>query len=122
MSLDDFWGKEYHETDYNCSHFVRDLWLELTGVDISALVGAWNSGSLSQAMARRDDLERLESPCLHSPCIALCSNPGDPPHVGIVFDGRSMFHMTPEGPKVHTLSYLNTCYDAIKYYLCQPKS
>lgn len=116
LDLDQFYEKQYNEAEYNCSHFVRDVWLYLKGVDISALVGAWNSGSLATAMAQRTDLTRLTEP--QSPCIGMCANPGDPPHVGIVFDGRSMFHMTPDGPKVHSLSFIQTQYKSVKFYLC----
>ena len=111
--LDELWLKKYDQKLYNCSHFCRDAWLMLTGADISDMVGAWNSGSLAEAMRSREDLRRLESP--GDRCIVMCQKPGKPPHVGVYVEGR-VFHMTPDGPKMHDLSFIKSSYNSVKYY------
>lgn len=114
MSLDDFYNKQYHRSDYNCSHFVRDVWLFLKGVDISDLVGAFNSGELITAMKARSDLTALEKPL--DPSIAwFQTDPKEPPHVGIYIEGQ-IFHMTPDGPKLHPLLWVSSQYKKVKFY------
>jgi len=115
-NLDDYHQKEYHSTDYNCSHFVRDLWFDLTGQDICDLVGAFNSGRLGPAMSVRRGLVRLDNP--EDPCIVWFVLPGFTPHVGI-FVERGVFHMTPDGPRYQPLALLQNLYQNTKFYKCQ---
>lgn len=115
-SLDDFMGLSYHEISYNCSHFVRDLWLHLTGCDISDLVGAWNSGNLATAMVSRKNLILLNQ--IEEPCIAMFQCPKEVPHVGVIIEGR-VFHMTPDGPRLHNLDFVSNQYKSTKFYQCQ---
>ena len=115
MNLDDYHLKQYHETEYNCSHFVRDLWLELVGEDITDLVGAFNSGRLGPAMECRRGLSRLDAPI--DPCLVWFVIPGFAPHVGI-FVQRGVFHMTPDGPRHQPLALLSNLYRQTKFYTC----
>lgn len=115
MNINDFHLKRYDAHKYNCSHFVRDLWLFLVGTDIADLVGAWNSGNLSESMAKRSDLIRLNEAC--GPCIALFQKAGTTPHIG-VFIEEKIFHMTPEGPRLQELSFVSQQYTNVKFYRC----
>ncbi len=116
--LDDFHFKKYDRLNYNCSHFVRDLWMFLEGQDICDMVSAWNSNSLSDAMSSRKGLWKLENPV--QPCIALFARKGDPPHVGVFMQGM-IFHMTETGPELQNLSYVLSTFESVKYYLCNTK-
>lgn len=112
--LDDFHTKTYHPTEYNCSHFLRDVWLFLKGVDIGPMVGAFNSGDLRTAMESRKDLVAMDDPI--DPSIAwFVTHANDPPHVGVYMEGR-IFHMTPEGPRIQDLSFVAAQYKKVKFY------
>lgn len=118
LTLDDFHSEVYHDTENNCSHFVRKLWAFLTGEDICDLVHAWNSKNLPMAMRHRVGLERLKMPT--DPCIVLFHRAGDPPHSGIYIEGR-IFHMTTDGPRLQELSFVSSTFDSTKFYLCNTK-
>lgn len=118
LTLDDFHSKIYHDTDYNCSHFVRDLWLFLTNQDIYDLVHAWNARNLQMAMRHRVGLQRLQMPT--DPCIVLFHKHGDPPHSGVYLEGM-VFHMTTDGPRLQDLGFVSLSFDSAKFYLCNTK-
>ena len=116
--IDDFHFKTYDSSNYNCSHFTRDLWLFLKGQDICDMVCAWNSNNLPSAMSSRKGLERLDNPI--DPCIALFSRKGDPPHIGVFIEGM-IFHMTENGPELQNFSFVSANFQSVKYYLCNTK-
>lgn len=112
--MNQFLSKVYHATEYNCSHFVRDVWLFLTGNDIEDLVVAWNCGQLPQAMKSRKGLTRIDKP--QQPCIIMLQRPNEPPHVGVYIE-RKIFHMTADGgPILQDLSQASQGYK-VSYYL-----
>lgn len=109
FSLDPFL-KRRHRPDYKCLHWVRDVWLEMTGEDIGprfeALLSA-HSGATPMKPSDLKAFERLPAPV--SPCLVLMRRPRTEPHIGIYLDGR-IAHMTERGayfqvPAVATLPY-----------------
>ena len=93
MNIDDFLDRIYDIKKYNCSHFVAELWLHLTGEDISHLCQAFvgNGDEYLKKIRHRVKLRKPESPC-----VAMMTNKMLPPHAGIYLDGR-IIHITEQG-------------------------
>lgn len=95
MSLDRFFHRTYSTSEYNCAHFVVEVWRELTGQDVRDAM----SGFLYAPRDRRVVKSRLagvrflERPV--SPCFVYMQRRGCAPHVGIFKDDR-VIHITAE--------------------------
>lgn len=94
--LDAFLSRRYNKETYNCAHFVRDVWQELTGMDL----GAEFEGFLRPPKDRYTDpairraFKRLNKPS--SPCVVLMQRRGCVPHVGVFVRGK-IIHLHEQG-------------------------
>lgn len=120
MSLDDLLARTYHRRDYHCVHFARDVWLELTGEDLTGRLGPLLDGPLQRgrlrgASARRSlaSFQRLDGPA--SPCIALMQRPHSTPHFGVYFDGGIM-HLHGLGAEYHEPDVAMRGFREVSYY------
>lgn len=109
-------GREFHWRNYNCFHFVRDVWLDLTGVDLGdlspteatpgSMQGAFTAGE--EALLGANKVARIPRPV--DPCIVLMLRPRVLNHVGI-FTQRRVLHLAPrlqvrlEDFKLATMSF-----------------
>lgn len=114
FSVDRYLFKRYDKKAYNCRHFAREVWLELTGEDIAERITFFWDDPDKSHIAKSDvqAFRRLHEPC--NPCLAMMRNPKSPPHLGIYLDGR-ILHLDGDGayyirPEVvrqfwHSLTY-----------------
>lgn len=116
-SVDKYLDRTYHRRDYNCGHFVADVWRDLTGVDISAAVcGLWApTGQGRASLKQLRAFKRLREPV--SPCIALLSPPRGQTHVGIYLRGR-ILHINPPGVSFDLLEVATLGFAHTRYYEC----
>ena len=88
FSVDPYLDRRFHLARYNCWHFAREVWLDLTGEDLgdrtpetitrAALVGRFD--------ADVPTFRPLDRPA--EPCLALMTRSGDVPHVGVYVGGK----------------------------------
>lgn len=113
-----FLGRKYHKEHYNCAHFLADVWLEITGVDIKAQL----TGFLLKPSDRfvtpdiRRSFRRIEKP--ESPCIVLMQRKNHESHVG-VFWKRKILHMNESGAHYHDPCVALFGFTKVGYYQCQ---
>ena len=109
--MNQFFDKRYHPTNYNCGHFVSELWQYLTGENIDEIITAFNSQSIDCYRPYHSRFNRIRSPIPN--CLVLMRDNTLVPHVGVFYDSR-VLHLTPNGvryqtvqelEKEHTLSY-----------------
>lgn len=97
--------KQFSWEDYTCFHFIRDIWLEETGVDIGVYFPA-NDSLKAWAYAFRDNNGKIIGKVVHEtpepvdPCIVLFRNRSIMPHFGIYVGGK-VLHL----PKDSTAQY-----------------
>lgn len=105
----------YKRDTYNCLHFVRDVWLDLKGEDLTGHF----AGLLGPAVSRRLSVgtfkafKRLQAPA--SPCIVYMLHLQSEPHVGVFIDGR-VLQLNPRGPEYFPLSVACRAYAERRYY------
>lgn len=100
---------------YNCLDFTREVWLAMTGQDIT--------GSLTRLTGRFVDRKatlsgiraftRLTEPS--SPCLVVMQRLRFVPHLGIFIDGR-ILHMHSRGVEFQPLSVASIYFQTLKYY------
>lgn len=106
FEVDNYLAKRFDLKTYNCWHFVRDVWLELTGQDLrdwspteptrDNLQAAFRDGALTFTKVmqlhtpdgRLVSLVRENISYIMQPLIVLMSNPSQVSHVGVLFEGR----------------------------------
>lgn len=96
MSLDKYFGRQYHPDTYNCAHFVCEVYKDLAGTDISNVL----EGFLRPVAARTAVLATLRRVTLLarplSPCIAFMQRKVGGPHVGVWVRGK-IIHLLENG-------------------------
>lgn len=116
---DDYMGREFDIQRYNCWHLVRDVWRDMTGVDLGDLTpsqtdhdslvdAAWHA-----SVGPRFERIRLE---LRQPCIVLMRRRAEIPHVGVLMRWR-LLHMTPNGVRNPWWSDARREWERLDFYL-----
>lgn len=110
-SIDKFFNRVY-SADYNCLAFVREVWQDMTGVDVLKRL-PWLLDGKREGLGGINGFRRLESPV--SPCIAVFQRKGATPHVGIFLDGR-ILHIHERGVEFQPLIVAKTYFRRVQYY------
>ena len=114
FSVDPFLDREQSKT-YNCLDFVREVWLDMTGQDITAkltrLQGAFSDRKATVSGVK--GFRRLLEPS--SPCFAVMQRYLFVPHIGIYLDGR-ILHLTDKGVQFQPLVVARQYFISVKYY------
>lgn len=118
MSIDKYFSKKYDIDNYNCAHFVAEVWKEETGNDIRENLAGYlePSGARRVSMSQRRAFKRLERPC--SPCVVLFQSHRIAPHVGIYLRGRVLHISSKQGVRFDELSAASIGYKKVGYFVC----
>lgn len=117
-SLDMFLERRYDRNEYNCAHFVADVWLHLTDDDISnSLIGFLKPAGLRHAsMAIRRSFVRQPKPV--NPCIILMQRRHTEPHVGVFIHGR-VLHICERSVQYAPVDVVVRGFDKYGFYTCK---
>lgn len=114
MSIDRFLDR-MPGPKYNCLDFTREVWLSMTGQDITVkltgLVGAFADRKANLSGVK--GFKRLQEP--QSPCFIVMQRFKFVPHLGIWLDGR-ILHLTNRGVQYQPLVVARSYYQTIRYY------
>lgn len=116
FSTDKYLGKEYRQSTYNCWHFVREVWMELTGVDLkdqtpkNYCIEAYNK----QATDFAATLTKVDKP--QDPCLVLMQRQRIEPHIGVFYKGR-LLHLNIHGAQYRPLDQITVPYPTVTYYV-----
>jgi hypothetical protein len=115
---DDYLTRRFDMRSSNCWHLVRDVWRDITGVDLGDLTPPKpDHHSLDEAAWAASEgpgFVRLERP--RQPCIVLMRRRSEIPHVGVLMRWR-VLHITPRGVRNPWLSDVEREWDSLDYYL-----
>lgn len=93
IDLNKYLGKPFDWNAYTCFHFTRDVWLDLTGVDMGVYFTKDNSAR-AWARAFHDNSTKVIGHLIHEiakpddPGLVLFSNKAYLPHCGITVGGK----------------------------------
>ena len=115
MNIDKYLDRVYNERNYNCAHFVCEVWNDITGQDISILL----AGFLRAPSKRWLDAHKLArlTP-LDAPetlAIALFQSCKRDAHVGIWLDGK-ILHIGEKGVELTCIELLRISFNQVRFY------
>lgn len=116
MNTNPYLSRCYDQRYYNCFDFVREVWLELTGVDLQCQTQdqCTDPQELTErALHVSSKLHRL--PALTDPCLILFQRPRIAPHIGVFLDTR-VLHLRERGPLYQPLSQITPMYPEMSFY------
>jgi hypothetical protein len=118
ISIDKFFGRNYHPREYNCAHFVVDVLEELIQAPIRDQFKEMLTGPADRQAKRYlfNGLVRLKKPVDYS--IAVFNSYRTAPHVGIYLRGR-ILHLSARGVEFQPLEVVSQNYRAYRFYECR---
>lgn len=117
MSIDKWLSKRYQPDVYTCSDFAREVWLDLSGVDIAAaldgLLQAHSGRGLTREHVRR--FKALREPV--DPCLVVMQRPRHPVHLAIYIRGR-ILQITQQGVSYQPPKVATQFHTSFRYIQC----
>lgn len=117
MNIDQFHHRTYDSNNYNCAHFVCEVWEHITGDNINLIM----EGFLLPPKDRfvRYDIfkqfEKLINP--KSPCIVLMQGGGVETHVGLYCEGK-VLQIKEQGVDYQPIDVATFGFNKIGFYTC----
>ena len=111
-SVDKYLDKKYNFHNYNCSHFVAEVWKDLTGENISELCQSFVKQDPDFCKTKLRARKRLRQPETPSVCFMQAHNLA--PHAGVYMDGK-ILHIGDLGVLLDPVSDLKPYY-RLSYY------
>lgn len=109
-------GRVFSLTQYNCWHFLRDVWLDVTGRDLGDRVPASVNGYRQRfEHGAAFEHERIDDPV--SPCIAYFPKARKAtPHIGMYWRGK-IIHLDRAGVMNERPEAMCARMGPVEYYL-----
>jgi hypothetical protein len=110
----DRWLDRRQTLGYDCASFARDVWLDLTGLDIGAvargLLDAQSVGKIPRCAVR--SFRELEMPI--DPCLVLMRQKRGGVHMG-VYIRKNILHLKSNGVEYQPVNVATRLHDTIQY-------
>jgi hypothetical protein len=109
-------GKVFSITEYNCWHFLRDVWRDATGHDLGDRVPASVKAYRDRFdVGAREEQTRIDSPV--TPCIAYFPKARKAtPHIGMYWRGK-VLHLDHSGVVFERIDTMTARMGAVEYYV-----
>lgn len=118
FQVDRYLAKKFRLDSYNCWHFVRDVWFELTGALLYDYTPTKvNRDELYLAASDATHHFVLDASAKHSklPSIVLMKRGREVPHIGVMYNGK-VLHLRPEGAMYQPLDVASVGFDKVLFY------
>lgn len=114
-------GREFSWRNYNCWDLTRDVWLDLTGVDLGKRTPAkLDKDGIREAFEHEQDIlrecpvNRVPGPV--DPCIVFMLRPKVMSHVG-VFTQQRVLHLIPrQGVFLQDFRMATSGFEEVRFY------
>lgn len=107
--------RTFNDRKYNCYDFVREVWKDITGIDLGAQTPDVKSVTTytDRSFLVASSLQELLS--VQDPCIVLLLRKRMIPHIGIYVQGK-VLHLSKNGPHYVPLSSAAASFTTVKFY------
>lgn len=109
--------RRYDAKEYNCAHFVCDVWKDLKGESIAEVMRGFLCGRTSRA-AILSDLKKVS--LLEKPtdlCLVFFQGIRGKNHVGVWFK-KKVLHIEPGGVKYQPLEVVSIGFKKVRFFVC----
>lgn len=103
FETDKYLDRQFSWESYNCWHFARDVWKELSGDELRA-------ASPEQAQSAYRQIHQAVSPCL-----VLFQGVAPIPHVGVYYQGR-VLHLREDGARYQPLHLARIGFHTVTFF------
>lgn len=123
FTVDKYLSKRFHIDRYNCWHFVRDVWMELTGNLLYDYTPSLTT-KYELELAAEDAVHRFSDVTdsvrgheshIGGPLIVLMQQPRSTPHIGVLFGGK-VLHLRPYGARWEPLGAASVGFSKVSFY------
>lgn len=116
FEVDDYLGKRFHLKRYNCWHFARDVWRDITGEQLYDFTPPFLDKEALTLAAEdaRHKFVRVTGDALQ-PLLVLATTPCDSPHIGVLYNGR-VLHLRQAGALYEKLDSFKVGFTGINFY------
>lgn len=111
--IDKFLFKKYDYENYNCAHFVVELWAYITNKSIYENLKSFLTVNKSAKISIRSKFELIKTPV--SPCIVLFKRRCLETHVGIFYKNK-VFHLNELGAMYQPLDIVRIGFSSVRFY------
>lgn len=115
FSVDPYLNRRFDLANYNCWHLVREVWQELTGVDLGDRTPAHITAATLRGKFDTDVPAFQELPGPVDPSLVLMTRGGAVPHVGVFIAGR-ILQMSPGGASYTLPHVAGAGFERLRYY------
>jgi len=116
MELDHFYLKNYDSQNYNCAHFIADVYSHIYGKEAKRLISKFIlpfESSVSKLSIRRH-FKQIKT--AQENCLVVFHGRRSDNHVGVFIMGK-VFHINSKyGVQLQSLSTLEIGFDYVKFY------
>lgn len=117
VCADPYLSRRFDARTYTCWHFVREVWRDLTGLDLGLPAYSARVETLAEQRTSGATFVRLLR--AESPCLALALRPRVTPHVGVVLR-RNVLHLTERGARYEPVEAFSEGFAEVAFYRPAP--
>lgn len=114
MNVSDYLARQYHPAEYNCLHFARDVYYELTGIDIRERLEEVFVDPATLGPGHVRAFHAIESPA--DPCLVVMTR-GRETHIGVYLHGR-LLQLNPQGASFPQFDLVRPTYRKVRFFTC----
>lgn len=109
FEVDRYLDRQFDLDSYNCWDFTREVWMAITGKELSVLHD-WLPHTVSLAQ-----MEYVELKQAVSPCVVLFQGRSILPHAGVYYNGR-VLHLRQQGARYQPLHLARIGFHTTLFY------
>jgi hypothetical protein len=115
MNIDQFLDRQYDSKNYNCVHFVCEVFTKLFNEDYYKILGGFLFAPGHRCTCKIDlrPIQQVARP--ERPCLALFQVAKNNPHVGIWMDGK-ILHLRESGVSLMPLEIVMLSFKKVRFY------
>lgn len=118
MSVDKFLSAVYKRGEYTCSDFSRDVWLDLTGIDIEPALRGLLQAHDGRGLRRAHVQAFMQLPGPISPCLVVMQRPRAPVHLGVFIRGK-VLHLQENGAEFQPPKVAARFHKSFRFVTCK---
>lgn len=117
MSFQYLFHRKYDRNNYNCAHFVVEVWRLLADQDIEPILSGFLLPPKQRkvALGKRRQFKPIQKP--ESPCLVAMHRPKSAPHVGMYWKGK-VLHIHENGVEYMPVDVASRAFKTVRFYVC----
>lgn len=118
MSVDKWLSKKYIDNLYTCSDFTREVWLDITNVDIGPALQGLLQAHDGRGLCR-DHVQRFRQlPGPRDPCLIVMQRPRWPVHIA-VYLRKKVLQITERGVEFQPIEVATRFHKSFRFIECR---